>query len=522
MNDSGSVRGRAVLNYEAGDSHIDYASNEKTVVYGVIDADISDNTQISAGISYQDNQPKGSTWGGLPTWYSDGSRTNWDRSKTTGAEWTYWASTNTSYFINLSHQLSNNWQLNVDASQSKVDIDRKLIYMYVNGRNGDKGVDKTTGLGLTALPTYRDEEYTTTNLAMQLIGQFDLFNQSHEVIFGANQSEDEKLTFEHKKTNVAPVGNFFNWNGNYPQPTWGETFNRNNYTTKQSGFYAATRLSLTDKFKVIVGGRLSNWQQKGLYNKKDVDYSDDSVFTPYVGALYDITEQHTLYASYTDIFKPQNKQDKQGEFFEPLTGNNYELGLKSEFFDGLLTTSAAIFKIEQQNLGVKGEKIVFANGDLPTQTYDAVEHATSEGFEVEVVGEVLPGWNISLSYSQFDLESGDKSAINTDQPDQLLKLYSSYNFVDSLDKLTIAGGVNWQGDSYKDTKNPVTGDVETLTQEAYALVSLMAKYQLTTQLTAQLNIDNVFDKTYYSQLGFYNQYAYGKPRSVNFNVSYQF
>ena len=57
-----------------------------------------------------------------------------------------------------------------------------------------------------------------------------------------------------------------------------------------------------------------------------------------------------LYLSFTDIFKPQNRQGYQGKYLEPIRGSNYEFGLKNDFFDGDLTPSATLFKIEQDNL----------------------------------------------------------------------------------------------------------------------------------------------------------------------------
>jgi len=104
----------------------------------------------------------------------------------------------------------------------------------------------------------------------------------------------------------------------------------------------------------------------------------------------------------------------------------------------------------------------------------------------------------------------------------MLKLYSTYRFRDALDKLTVAGGLSWEGSSYTDTVNAASGQPERLVQDDYTLVSLMARYDLTDNLSAQLNIDNLLDEEYYNQIGFYSQLEYGEPRNFTVSMNYQF
>src|SRR5690606_24314104 len=83
LSESGRVRGRIVAAYQDSGSFLDNYDIRKRVFYGVVDADLTDSTTISAGFNYQDNDPRGSSWGGFPLWYSDGTRTNWRRSLNT-------------------------------------------------------------------------------------------------------------------------------------------------------------------------------------------------------------------------------------------------------------------------------------------------------------------------------------------------------------------------------------------------------------------------------------------------------
>ena len=515
LNDDGSVRARMVVNYEDGDSYVDLASIKKSVFYTVIDTDLTENTLLSVGISYQDNQPTNPSWGGLPIWYSDGTRTAWQRSKTTSANWTYWDSTFKNYFLNISHEFSNNWKIKFNYNKMNKTLEQKLLYL-------SKTVDKVTGLGLRASPTKADSDSKQNDIGLHLSGTFQWIEQQHEVALGLTHSNFDRINNLYARDNIATPGDFNQWDGSYAEPDWGESNKNYDAIKKQTGFYAASRLSLTDSFKFIIGGRFSDWEETGVVWGKEVDYGDKGVFIPYAGLLYDLSDHHTAYASYTDIFKPQNKQDRYGDFLEPLKGKNYELGLKSEFFDGHLNTSAALFRIDQDNFAQK-DKDHFVPGIAPPREASiALQGTISKGFEIEVSGELMPNWNLSLSYTQFTAENAEGEKVNTYQPNKLLKLYSSYSFSGDWRDLSIGGGINWQGSNHTELTNPVTKQDELGTQEAYALVSFMARYNINEQLTAQLNINNLLDKTYYSQIGKFKQYAYGKPRSVNLNLRYQF
>lgn len=512
LNSDGSVRARFVAEYEQADSYVDLAGTDRTVLYGVVDADLTESTHLSAGMSYQDNKPKSTTWGGLPTWYNDGSRTDWDSSKTNAANWTYWHTNFTNYFANISHTFDNNWQLNINLNQVNYELDRQLL--YVSGT-----VNKNTGAGLDYYPSKADASSKQNDINVQLIGDYQWLGRSHELLFGFSNSTYNHTSYGNDSDGIGAGGDFTQWDGSITEPTWSNREKANKNKRKQNGFYAATRVSMTESFKAIVGGRLSNWDDTGIAWGDSFDYGDVGVFTPYIGLLYDFTKNHSLYGSYTEIFVPQDEKDSNNNFLDPLVGSNYELGLKSEFFAGALTTSIAIFSIEQDNFAI----LDTVKSTLEKPVYNS-GYASSKGFEAEVIGELSPGWNLSLSYSQYTAEDAEGKVMLTEQPRKLAKLYTSYNFYDSLENLTIAGGINWQDSNYTDIEdgNPITGKPETLEQEAYALVSLMARYDITEQLSTQLNIDNLLDKKYYSQIGFYDQHAFGKPRSVNLNVSYQF
>ncbi|WP_163312188.1 TonB-dependent receptor, partial [Enterobacter cloacae] len=70
--------------------------------------------------------------------------------------------------------------------------------------------------------------------------------------------------------------------------------------------------------------------------------------------------------------------------------------------------------------------------------------------------------------------------------------------------------------------NPVTAAPFDFQQDGYALVNLMARFAVTERLQLQANVENLLDKTYYSQVGFFSQYRYGAPRNFTVSANYRF
>ncbi|WP_338575482.1 TonB-dependent siderophore receptor [Brevundimonas olei] len=517
LNASGALRGRLVAKYEEGDSYIDLYHNEKTVLYGVIDADLTDRTLLRIGASHQSGSPNAPAWGALPSFYSDGSFAVWPRSKTASADWTYWDTENQNIFANIQHEFANGWRLTANYNWLRNAQTTEILYL--SGL-----VDLSTGSIQYTYPYSDDGESIQNSFDIQLKGDFGLFGRRHEFVVGALHSTQDRETSTYAALAFPPADDFVNWDGAaYPYPGFSDVgVLAVDETVKQTGFYGALRLNLTDSLKLIGGGRLASWELSGFNFGPERDYGDDDVFIPYVGALYDLTPTHRLYASYTEIFQPQDARDRNGGYLEPIVGAAYEAGLKSAFFDDALQTSVAVFRIEQDNLAQADIGYFVPGVTPPAQAYYGAEGATSKGFELEVTGRPLEGWNINFGYSQFEVEDATGQAVNTDHPRQLLKLFTTYRLPGAWSDLVIGGGVNYRSKNYSAGVNPVTNAPFRFQQDGFALVSLMARYDLSDALQLQANVENLFDETYYSQIGFFSQYRYGAPRNATVSLRYRF
>ena len=152
---------------------------------------------------------------------------------------------------------------------------------------------------------------------------------------------------------------------------------RVNEKTGQTGFYGATRLNISDRLRLIGGARLAAYERRGVNFGARYAINNRGVFIPYAGALFDLNEQHRLHAGYTEIFQPRNTRDRSGALLTPISVKNYEIGLKSAFFDDALQTSLALFRTQQDNLAQPDPGFFIPNTAPPAQTAEPVYHLPS-------------------------------------------------------------------------------------------------------------------------------------------------
>src|SRR5690606_13868213 len=233
---------------------------------------------------------------------------------------------------------------------------------------------------MSTMPGAYQTETVQDDYSIRFNGPVDLFGRTHELAFGYIKSQqDFDADTRPALSGWGGIADFDNYAGDFPVPVWGQQTAYGYGDVEQKGLFAATRLNLTDKLKVIVGARDSRYRKTAddIYSspsKTDVG----SEITPYAGVVYDLSDNLSAYASYTEIFLPQSVRDRSGQVLQPIVGESSEAGLKAEFYDGRLNASAAIFQIKQDNLGQSTGVVIPGTAEL---AYEASEGATSKGFE---------------------------------------------------------------------------------------------------------------------------------------------
>lgn len=526
LNEAGTVRGSLIGVVQNRHSHLDFYKERKIVGGVLVEADLGRDSLLTVGADYQHNTPKGTTWGTTPLFFSDGTPANLPRSYNVAAEWSSWERTYRNVYANLEHRINDDWKVKVSYNRLDSTSEGSLFY-------GGAGYPNRDGTGLTVWNGTFPYEETQDNLDLYLTGAFKLFGRKHELVAGWNGWRREGVTPTVATENPLPfpltIPNFHSWNGQVPQPVTWRTGASTSAVTEQSGAYLATRLRLADPLQVIAGARLSTWKTRtdnfntsGGFINATGRYASKDVLTPYAGVVFDLAPATSLYASYSDLFKPQNYKDKDDNFLDPVTGSNVEAGLKAEFFGGRLNAAVAVFEAKQDNLGEEDSSVpqgVFLpDGSRP---YVSTGKGTkSRGVEAEVSGSPMTGWQLSAGVTRSTSRNAKDVLVNTIQPRDMVRLTSTWRLPGAWRDVTIGGGVNWQSEIYTTATGPA-GKVRT-SQAAYTLLNLMGRYQITPQLSAGVNINNLLDKTYYRRVGFYNGGYYGEPRSVSANLRYQY
>ncbi len=159
-----------------------------------------------------------------------------------------------------------------------------------------------------------------------------------------------------------------------------------------------------------------------------------------------------MFASYTEIFNPQDERTATGSFLDPIVGSSYEIGIKGRHLDGRLNSSLVLFDTKQDNVAEADVGTYLPDG--MTQAYFAVDGTRSRGAEFELAGDLTENWNASLGWSYFDLEGPDGEKLRTALPRTLFRLFTTYRLPGAWNGLTIGGGANWQSASHASVDGP--------------------------------------------------------------------
>ncbi|MEX5511992.1 MULTISPECIES: TonB-dependent siderophore receptor [Pseudomonas] len=508
LTETGNVRGRAVAAYQDKHSFLDHYSRKTGVLYGILEFDLDENTLLTVGADYQDSDPKGSSWTGTRTIFdATGNKLDLPRSFNNGPKWGSWEQYSRTAFATLEHTFDNGW------------VTKGQYNHQINGYNAPLGYisqDSATASSIYARKYVGDT--TSDSLDVYASGPFELFGREHELVIGQSLSISKWKAKDYTaSTYFNNSYDFYNWHGQAIEPLWTAT-KINDETTRQTGTYVTGRFSLTDELHLLLGSRIANYQVTGTS-----DTQESGKVVPYAGLTFDLNDNFTAYASYTEIFQPQTQyRTRTRTMLDPNEGKNYELGLKGEFFEGRLNSSLAYFEVHEENRPLADT----AWNSQPGVDFSYIGTKTkTKGYEAEISGELARGWQLQAGYTHKIARDDDGKKVATWEPEDQVSFYTTYKLQGNLDKLTIGGGARWQSAGWQTVNNwgyPGGGRSEKFTQDPYWIVDLMTRYQVTENLSATLNVNNLFDKHYYTNIGFYDSAYPGDPRNVMVTTRWDF
>ncbi|PWU27412.1 TonB-dependent siderophore receptor [Pseudomonas sp. RW407] len=525
LNDEGTIRGRTVVDYDTSHSFIDYVNGWDQKLYGALDFDLSDNTTFGFGVSNRKAHFRPMV-AGLPR-YRNGGDIDLARSTYTGSDWNRGLIEQTGLYADLEHRFNEHWKLK--AALAAINEHNKMTYAYVVAFQDGMGGVLDDGSALSNWQYGTDLESRNRGLDVFVDGDYNGFGFDQEVVLGANYS---RLTSNDTLARVIVAGaNIFDLDNHLPWQDYDSlaaagTRTDSNYKIVQKGIYGTWRVKLTDPLTLVLGGRTSWYSydyDATVYNRNVFSYDTNStkanngVVTPYAGLIYSLTPEWSAYASYADVFIPQSAIGVGGSTLEPITGSNYETGLKGELADGRINTSIALFRYDNENRAVTIPNTVGqCNGGSCSEASGKVR---SQGLDAEIGGEVLPGLQASASYTynttKFLKDATYQGKVFTTwTPKHMVRLWADYTLPGEYRQFSVGAGVNSQSGTISSDRQ--------YEQPGFSVWNARLGYQVNDEITLAVNFNNLFDKVYYlpaySQLNANNYY--GDPRNFMLTVKY--
>jgi len=507
LTDSGSWAGRMIVAYEDGDSYLRGLSNDRLYAYGVVDGQLGERTTIAVGYSYQVANTDGNMWGALTLANSDGTQAEFSRSASTTQDWTSWSTTNQNAFTEITFALNDRWSLKGSYNYRAHTENDRLFFAY-----SSSGLDPVTGEGLLGWPgKFNGNDHAHLG-EIALRGKFEAFGREHEALFGISQANSFSILYTDAVASDDPgFGPLpaFPYAGNaIPEPAWGERTISDSTDQRLQRAYGATRLALSDRIKLIAGFNYAEYHREGITTEA-FDQTESKV-SPYAGVTVDITHNLLAYASYSDIYQPQDYYDINNHFLAPSKGKNYEVGAKMDALDKRLLTTLAVFKAEQQGLGT------FAGFDPGSgRYYYDGQDVSSKGAELEINGRISERTNVVFGATALSLEDDQGKATYLWVPRRTLN-FSVDTRLPLQAPVTVGLGGTWR--SRTSATDGYTGfDVR---QDDYVVLNAFARWEATDRLQVKLNVNNLRDEKYITSL--YSIGYYGAPVNVTGSFRYSF
>lgn len=394
----------------------------------------------------------------------------------------------------FSHSFNRNWQFKSGYSAQIVDTKRSNVQpldfqnpFEADGRNVLRRYNKVADYS---------REYSWQN---DLIGKFNTGSIEHQLLLGVEFGRSI-FGYPFRISYDVPPLDFYNPVYGAAIPTTFDEGFQDERTTNRIGLYLQDQIALLPNLKLLVGGRFDfvrfkNESVTDLINNSEPTMSRRyyEAFSPRVGLVYQPIKPLSLYASYTRGFKPDEFSiTVDRSLLEPQKGTQYEVGIKGEFFDGKLAATLAAYEITKTNVATSD----IANPDFSI----AAGEVKSRGIELDITGEILPGWNIIASYAHNDAYVSEDNSLPVGDrlisaPRNSASLWTTYEIQEgNLRGLGIGGGVFFVGDREATLPNTIT--IPSYVRTDATIFYKQPNYQV------GLSFKNLFDNRYYDSTGF--------------------
>lgn len=418
-----------------------------------------------------------------------------------------------SFSLNIEHQLSDDWQLRLRGRSSKTESEALDLYISDSSALGNElGKDAIERKWVFAKG---DDKYSLFDAAVE--GKFSTAGIEHHFVVGANY-RDMDVKFERNFQDSADAVGLNTISASNPnQQLVGPvpaSLLEVNYTPRNqqdTNIYLKDRVAI-DRLTLVAG--LSYVKQEQTEGSGDTVYNgkfSDTIWD--LGAIYAISDEVNVFATYSRSYDPISsrrisKYGIPGTNYVPTEGENYELGVKGDFFDDRLSSAVTAFRLSKIN----STKFVRADGAWTMQQLSG-ESFRSEGIEWDASFAITPQLQTSLSYAftrAYDTIGDEEGRQASNTPKHSVASWTSYRFGGDLSDFRLGMGLRYEGQRYD-------GD--------YILKSYLEAdagvYFESKAFDASLVVRNAFDKNRAEAGANWVTVQPNEPRSLNFSIQYR-
>jgi len=389
----------------------------------------------------------------------------------------------------LEHHFSDRWTLRNGFRylSDRDDVSATLSFPFIGGLN------EATG-DLNRVFAEQTVENDTLALQTNVVGEFATGSIDHTLLIGADLAryrlESDSFTVFFPPSVQVPINIFNPVYGAVPRPDRLDTPTSSQaIDTDSLQVYVQDQMELLDNLILVAGVNYETVTQTTATtrfgNTTEANLSE-TAWSPRVGLIYQPIDTLSLYANYSRSFFPSAAVTIDGDPLQPEEGEGFEVGLKTELFDSRLLATLAYFNLTKQNIATPDP--------IDPQFSVATGEQRSQGIELDVTGEILPGWNLIASYSYIDAEISEDNRFEVGNrlpgvAEHSASLWTTYEIQSGhLAGLGVGLGVNWVGDRAGDLQNSFELD-------SYFLTNAAISYRRDNWRFG-LNVENLFDVTY--------------------------
>jgi iron complex outermembrane recepter protein len=503
LNDSKTISYRFNADYRNFGSHVDFVDTESVFVAPVVSFDLGKKTNLTLEADYLSLNK--TSYSGLP---SSGTVVDNPLGKLPDSRFLDNPDSKTyDYFFNfgyrLKHQFSDNWSIRNGFKTSYYQVDEE--YFFGVGVGEDNHTLERDG-------AYTESDAYSNVLQTDVLGKIQTGSIKQDLLFGLELGWTSYDLDRFESSSGIPAIDIFN--PVYEPVDFDEFISTENADQNTVGLYAQDLISFGEKFKVLVGGRLDFATTSYENSESQAAYENgDSGFSPRVGLVYQPIKPVSLYGSWSRSFQPAlaSSVNADNTTFEPTKGEQFEVGVKTEFLDGKLATTLAAYQITKENVTTE-------DPNDPALSIQVGEQQ-SKGIELDVNGKILPGWNIIAGYAYTDTEvtkdnSGNVGNQLANVSPHSASLWTTYEIQDGGWKgFGLGGGLFFIDEREGDLEN-------TFTLPNYVRTDAVIYYRRQNWRT-QLNFKNLFDVDYYEGASYGSVFP-GAPFTVQGSFALEF